>query len=180
MRPRAPHEAATTPNTRWSMDFMSDTLATGRVFRLLSIVDDCTREPLAMEVDTSFPGIAVAAVLTRLVTARGRPDRIVCDDGPEFISRALAVWAAEHGVILHHIQPGKPNLNAFVESFNSRVRDECLNQHRFLSLVDARRTIAAYQHEFRTARRHSALGDRTPAGFAALFTNMDHPTPSLT
>lgn len=180
MRPRAPHEAATTPNTRWSMDFMRDTLATGRVFRLLNIVDDCTREPLAMEVDTSFPGSAVAAVLTRLVTARGRPDRIVCDNGPEFISRALAVWAAEHGVILHHIQPGKPNQNAFVESFNSRVRDECLNQHWFLSLVDARRTIAAYQHEFRTARRHSALGDRTPAEFAALFTNMDHPTPSLT
>jgi putative transposase len=88
------------------MDFMRDTLATGRVFRLLNIVADCTREPLAMEVDTSFPGSAVAAVLTRLVTARGRPNRMVCDNGPEFISRALAVWAAEHGVILQHMQPG--------------------------------------------------------------------------
>jgi putative transposase len=98
----------------------------------------------------------------------------------EFISRALAVWAAKHRVIIQHIQPGKPNQNAFVESFNSRVRDECLNQHWFLSLVDARRTIAADQHAFRTARRHSALGDRTPAEFAASFTNKDHPTPSLT
>jgi len=120
-----------------------------------------------MAVDTSFPGSAVAAVLTR-------------DNGPEFISRALAVWAAEHGVTLQHIQPGKPNQNAFVESFNSRVRDECLNQHWFLSLADARRTIEAYQHEFRTARRHSALGDRTPAEFAASFTDTDHPSPSLT
>lgn len=179
-RPRVPHEPARRPNTRWSMDFMRDTLATGRVFRLFNVVDDCTREPLAMAVDTSFPGSAVAAVLTQLVAARGRPDRIVCDNGPEFISRALAVWAAEHRVIIQHIQPGKPNQNAFVESFNSRVRDECLNQHWFLSLADARRTIADYQHEFRTARRHSALGDRTPAEFAASFTNTDHPTPSLT
>jgi putative transposase len=162
------------------MDFMRDTLATGRAFRLFNVVDDCTREPLAMEVDTSFPGSRAAAVLTRLVATRGRPGRIVCDNGPEFISRALAVWAAEHGVTLHHIQPGKPNQNAFVESFNSRVRDECLNQHWFLSLADARRTIAAYQHEYCTARRHSALGDRTPAEFAASFTNTDHPIPSLT
>ncbi len=117
-RPRAPHEAAATPSTRWSVDFMRDTLA------------------------------------------RGRPGRIVCDNGPEFIRRALAVWAADYGVTLHHIQPGEPNQNAFVESFNSRVRDECLNRHWFLSLADARRTIAAYQHEFCTARRHCALGDR--------------------
>ncbi len=83
-------------------------------------------------------------------------------------------------MIIQHIQPGKPNQHAYVESFNSRVRDECLNQHWFLSLADARRTIADDQHEFRTARRHSALGDRPPAEFAASFTNMDHPTPSLT
>lgn len=159
---------------------MRDTLATGRVFRLFNVVDDGMREPLAMAVDTSLPGIAVAAMLTQLVAVRGRPDRFVCDNGPEFISRALAVWAAEHRVSLQHIQPGKPNQNAFVESFNSRVRDECLHQHWFLSLADARRTIAAYQHEFRTARRHSALGDRTPTEFAASFTNTDHPTPSLT
>lgn len=101
------------------------------MFRLFNVVDDCTREPLATAVDTSWPGSAVAAVLTQLVAVRGRPDRIVCDNGPEYISRALAVWAAEHRVVLPHIQPGKPNQNAFVESFNSRVRDECLNQHWF-------------------------------------------------
>ncbi len=176
-RPRVPHEPALTPNARWSMDFMRDTLATGRVFRLFNVVDDCTREPLAMDVDTSFLGSAVTAVLTRLVHARGRPRRIVCDNGPEFISRALAVWPAEHDVALVHIQPGKPNQNAFVESFTRRVRDECLNQHWFLSLADARRTITTYQHEYCTARRHSALGGRTPAEFAASFTTAHHPIP---
>lgn len=169
-RPRVPHAPALVPNARWSMDFMRDTLATGRVFRLFNVVDDCTREPLVMALDTSFPGSAVVRELDRVLATRGRPTTIVCDNGPEFIGRTLAVWAATHTITLHHIQPGKPNQNAFIESFNSRVRDECLNQHWFLSLDDARRTIAAYQHHYRTARRHSALGDRTPAEFAATFT----------
>ncbi|MFN7530636.1 MAG: IS3 family transposase [Gemmatimonas sp.] len=168
-RPRVPHEPASRPNTRWAMDFMRDTFATGRVFRLFNVVDDCTREPLAMAVDTSFPGSAVAAVLTQRVAARGRPDRIVYDNGPEFISRALTVWAAEHRVIIPHIQPRQPNQHACVESFNSRVRDECLNQQWFLSLADARRRIADDQHEFRTARRHSALGDRPPGRICCII-----------
>ncbi|MFN7458390.1 MAG: integrase core domain-containing protein [Gemmatimonas sp.] len=176
---RAPHEPASRPNTRWSIDFMRDTLTTGRVFRLFNVVGDCRHEPLAMAVFTSFPGSAVAAVLTQLVAARGRPDRIVCDNDPECITRAVAVWEAAHRVTLQHIQRGKPNPSALVESFNSRVRDECRTHYRFLSLANAQRPLAAYQHECCTARPHSALENRPPAEIAAAFTNTDRSTPSL-
>jgi putative transposase len=145
-RPRTPHAPAATPNVRWSMDFMRDTLASGRVIRLFTVVDDCLREALAIAVDTSFPGARVAQLLDGIAAARGGyPQEIVCDNGPEFISKALAVWAAAHTVTLRHIQPGKPHQNAYIESFNGRVRDECLNQHWFLTLADARTTLTAYQ-----------------------------------
>ena len=169
-RPRAPHPPAVVPNARGSMDFMRDTLATGRVVRLFTVVDDCTRESLVIAVDTAFPGTRVVEWLERLAAARGYPLRVVCDNGPEFISRAVAVWAAQHAVELVHIQPGKPNQNAFVESFNGRLRDECLNQHWFLSLEDARRITTEYQQLYNTGRRHGAHGKLTPAEFADTFT----------
>ncbi len=179
-RPRAPHTPALAPNVRWSMDFLRDTLASGRVVRIFAVVDDCTREALCLAVDTSFPCVRVTAALDTIAATRGYPAEIVCDNGPEFISRTLAIWTAEHAVQLRHIQPGKPNQNAFVESFNGRVRDECLNQHWFLSLADARRTLADFQALHNSARRHGALG-RTPTEFASTFTVTSLvPSPALT
>lgn len=181
-RPRTPHVPAREPNVRWSMDFLRDTLNTGRVFRIFTVVDDCTRESLAIDAEPSYPGARVAGTLDRLAALRGYPREIVCDNGPEFISRDLAIWADAHGVTLHHIQPGKPNQNAFIESFNGRLRDECLNQHWFLSLADAQRTLAAYQLLYNTGRRHGAHGTLTPTEFAATFGNnrQDTPSPNLT
>ena len=179
-RPRAPHAPAVAPNDRWSMDFMRDTLASGRVIRIFTAVDDCTREALDIAVDTSFPGARVVIALDAIAAVRGYPMQVVCDNGPEFIGKSVVGWAMQHGVQLVHIEPGKPNQNAFAESFNGRVRDECLNQHWFLSLADARRTLADYQQLYNTARRHGALG-RTPTEFARTFT-LDGliPSPTLT
>ena len=131
------------PNVRWSMDFVADTLVDGRTFRVLNIVDDFSREALATEVGRSIPGARVARVLERLARIRGLPSTIVVDNGPEFTSRVLDQWAYEHGVELHFIQPGKPVQNAFVESFNGKLRDECLNQNWFVSLADTCRAIGA-------------------------------------
>lgn len=177
-RPRIAQGPALAPNVRWSMDFVRDTLADGRVFRVFTLVDDCTRECLALELAPSFPGTRVATVLDAVVAARGLPQRIVCDNGPEFISRALAVWAAQQEIELHHIQPGKPNQNAYVESFNGRLRDECLNQHWFLTLADARRIVGRFQHQYNTARRSSAHGKLTPAEYAATFATSTRPVAS--
>lgn len=168
-RARTPHTPADGPNVRWSMDFVRDTLSSGRVFRILTVVDDCTREALAVDAAPSYPGAHVARTLTQLVVQRGCPQQIVCDNGPEFISRDLMIWAETQGVALHHIQPGKPNQNAFVESFNGRLRDECLNQHWFLTLADARRHLAAFQLLYNTGRAHGALHNLTPTEFAATF-----------
>jgi putative transposase len=181
-RPRAPHVPAGAPNDRWSMDFLRDTLASGRVIRVFTTVDDCTREALALAVDTSFPGVRVVAVLDGIAAARGYPRQLICDNGPEFIAKDVVGWALQHGVELVHIEPGKPNQNAFVESFNGRVRDECLNQHWFLSLTDARRTLASYQQLYNTGRRHGAHGNLTPTEFAATFDNnrQDPSSPNLT
>lgn len=177
-RPRVPHAPALQPNVRWSMDFVRDTLADGRVFRLFTLVDDCTRECLALELAPSFPGSRVATVLDQVVARRGLPQRIVCDNGPEFISRALAVWAAQQEIELSHIQPGKPNQNAYVESFNGRLRDECLNQHWFLTLADARRIVGRFHQQYNTARRSSAHGQLTPAEYAATFATSTRPVVS--
>lgn len=163
---RAVRPVPTQPNECWSMDFMSDAIATGRAFRTLNVVDDCTRECLAIEVDTSLPGARVVRRLEELAACRGLPRTIVADNGPEFIAKALDTWAVRHGVHLHFIDPGTPTQNAFVESFNGKFRDECLNEHHFLSLADARRTIAAWRHDYNTARPHSALDNLTPQEFA--------------
>jgi putative transposase len=160
--PRTPLPPTAAPNELWAMDFVRDTLASGRVFRALTLVDTCTRECLTIEVDVSLSGERVVRVLEQLRVSRGLPARISCDNGPEFRSRALDAWAYHHHVALHFIQPGKPVQNAYIESFNGRLRQECLNQHWFLSLPDARRTIEAWRIAYNTARPHRGLAGRTP------------------
>jgi putative transposase len=154
------------PNVQWSLDFVSDALARGRRIRLLTVLDTFTREALAIEVDTSLPGERVVQVLTRVVGERGAPRELVLDNGPELTSRVLDQWAYTTGVELRFITPGKPSENAFVESFNGRLRDECLNEHWFLSLADARQLVEAWRLDYNRARPHSALGYRTPDEFA--------------
>jgi putative transposase len=129
------------------MDFMRDTLASGRSFRTLNVVDEFTRECLAIEVDTSLPGARVTRVLDQIQAQRGLPELLIMDNGPEFTGKALDSWAYQHGVRLHFIDPGKPIQNAYVESFNGKFRDECLDQHWFASLADARQTIEAWRHD---------------------------------
>jgi putative transposase len=154
-------------NERWSMDFQHDLLATGQRFRTLNIVDDLTRECPAIEVDTSLPGVRVVRVLDRLAETRGLPLEIVVDNGPEMIGKALDEWAWRNGVRLHFIEPGKPTQNAFIESFNGRFRDECLNENWFLDIHDARRIIEAWRIDYNASRPHSALGYATPDEFAS-------------
>lgn len=154
-------------NDRWSMDFMSDQLADGRRIRTLNIVDDHTRECIAIEVDSSLSGHRVCRVLDRIVADRGHPNRILTDNGPEFISKALDRWAYEHRVEHQFIQPGKPVQNAFVESFNGTMRNECLNEHWFLDLEDAKEIIEAWRIDYNTERPHSSLGGKTPGEFAS-------------
>ena len=153
------------PNQRWSMDFISDALNTGRKFRSLNIVDDYNRECLAAEVDTSLTGARVVRVLERLGEERGLPQTLVLDNGPEFAGRALDVWAYSQSVKLHFIDPGKPVQNAFVESFNGKMRDECLNEHWFVSLGEARQIIEDWRRDYNEVRPHAALGNRTPKEF---------------
>jgi putative transposase len=153
-------------NERWSMDFMADTLADGRTFRTFNVVDDCTRECVAIEVGRSIPGARVVRVLEALCLSRGLPGVLVMDNGPEFTSRVLDQWAYEHGVELHFIQPGKPVQNAFVESFNGKFRDECLNTNWFVSLADAGERIELWRQDYNGHRPHSSLGDLTPEEFA--------------
>jgi len=153
------------PNERWSMDFMSDSLSSGRRFRLLTIVDEVTRECIAIEVDTGISGERVVRTLSRLGEMRGLPQTLVTDNGPEFTSKAMQVWAQLAGVSQHFIDPGKPVQNAFVESFNGRVRDECLNQSWFSNLGEARRIIEGWRIDYNTCRPHSSLNYMTPMEF---------------
>lgn len=152
---------------RWSMDFTADTLADGRAFRTLNIVDDFTRECVAIEVDRSLPGARVARVLDRLGDSVGLPGAIVVDNGPEFAGRTLEAWAYAHHVELRFIRPGKPIENAYIESFNGKFRDECLNEHWFLNLADATAVIEAWRIDYNTVRPHGSLGQQTPAAYAA-------------
>jgi putative transposase len=163
---RIPRPTPERPNQRWLMDFVSDALANGRRIRVLTVIDDFTRESLATEVDTSLPGLRVTQVLDRLVAGRGLPELITVDNGPEFAGRALDTWAYAHGVQLHFIDPGKPVQNAYIESFNGRLRDECLNEHWFMSLPASRSIVEAWRDDSNTVRPHSALGNRTPEEFA--------------
>ena len=165
---RQPLLAPTAVNQVWSVDFMTDALSSGRRFRTLNIVDDYTREALAIEVDTSLGGLRVARVLQELKAQRGLPPQIRSDNGPEFVSRVLDQWAYENGVGWHFIQPGRPMENGYVESFNGRLRDECLNENWFSDLAEARSTIEAWREDYNQRRPHSALGYRTPEEFAKM------------
>lgn len=159
----------TRPNELWAMDFVSDALASGRRFRSLTIKDLFSREAVAIYVDLSIPGVHVAEVLSGLKQSRGLPAAIVVDNGSEFTSRAMDQWAFQNGVELKFIQPGKPIQNAFIESFNGRFRDECLNENWFTDLADAKRSIEAWRVEYNTERPNSALNNETPEMFAKRF-----------
>jgi len=153
-------------NESWSMDFMSDQLFDGRRIRVLTIVDNFTRESLAIEAGRRFTGHDVAKVLTRIGTERGLPRTIRVDNGPEFVSKALDQWAYWNKVELDFSRPGKPTDNAYIESFNARFRIECLNQNWFLSLEDARQRIESWRIDYNEQRPHSALGNLAPDEFA--------------
>jgi putative transposase len=163
---RKPLPKPTTANASWSMDFVADGLIGGRRLRCLTIVDDCTRECLAIEVDTSLPGLRVKAVLDRLADTRGLPQSITVDSGPEFDGKVLDQWACRTGVQLSFIRPGKPNEKAYIDSFNGKFRDKCLNEHWFISLAHARSIVRAWRIEYNTEWPHSSLGNRTPHEFA--------------
>lgn len=163
---RAPMALPQRMNQRWSLDFVSDALAFGRRFRVLAVVDDFTRECLALVADTSLSGLRVGRELDRIVALRGRPAVIVSDNGTELTSHAMLRWQEERAVLWHYIAPGKPQQNGFVESFNGRFRDECLNEHLFGSLAAARRIIEAWRIDYNTERPHTSLNGLTPTAFA--------------
>ena len=157
----------TSANQEWALDFVHDAVECGRAIRVLSVVDAYTRECLALEVDTSFASRRVTRVLEAIVTERGQPLAIRCDNGPEFTSRHFLAWCVERQIELVHIQPGKPTQNGRVESFHGRLREECLAVSWFQNLFDARRKIAAWKTEYNEERPHSSLGYKTPSEFAA-------------
>lgn len=158
--------SAQRPNEHWSMDFVSDSIVTGRRFRALIVVDNYSRECPVIEVDTSLGGARVVNVLERLSDTRGLPEVITVDNGPEFVGRALDEWAYRRGVKLNFIRPGKPIENAFAESFNGRLRDECLNTNWFINLKEAREIIENWREDYNQVRPHSSLNNLTPAEYA--------------
>ena len=165
---RAPMTLPQGPNQRWSLDFVTDAIADGRRFRVLAVVDDFTRECLALVADTSLSGRRVARELDAIVAERGRPFMVVSDNGTELTSTAILRWSQDQEVEWHYIAPGKPQQNAFVESFNGRLRDECLNETLFRSLDHARTTLATWRNDYNYVRPHGALRGLTPARAAEL------------
>ena len=153
------------PNQRWSLDFVSDALTDGRRFRILTVVDDFSRENLVLVADTSLSGQRVARELDRVIAERGMPTTIVSDNGTEFTSMAILQWVQKTGIDWHYIAPGKPQQNGFIESFNGKLRDECLNETLFGTLRDARKTLEEWQEDYNWRRPHSALGNLTPMEF---------------
>jgi putative transposase len=166
---RVPQGPATVPNQRWSMDFVSDRFVNGRWFRVLTVIDQFTRECLLLLVDRALSGEKVAVALEHVVSQRGVPMSITVDNGSEFASRAMDAWAYGHGICLDFIRPGKPVENGYIESFNGRLRDECLNVSLFFSLEDAREKLEAWRRDYNLARPHSALGDEAPTAFATAW-----------
>jgi putative transposase len=166
---RAPMLVPMAPNDRWSLDFVSDQLTDCRRFRILAIVDDCTRESLALVADTSLSGVRVARELDRLMIERGKPKMVVSDNGSELTSNAILTWADQARVEWHYIAPGKPMQNAFIESFNGRLRDELLNETLFSSLAQVRVALARWRTDYNDHRPHSKLGWKTPSEFAFTF-----------
>lgn len=166
-RERIPLAAPERRNQRWSMDFVSDSLCSGRRFRVLNIIDEHTRESPGQLVDLSISGERVARFLDQLAALHGLPEEIVMDNGPEFTSKAMFLWSLKTGVQLRFIQPGKPMQNGYGESFNGKFRDECLNENWFTSLAEARSVIEQWHRHYNEERPHSGLGYQTPAAFAA-------------
>lgn len=166
---RVPRPLPEGPNTQWTLDFISDQFADGRRFRVLSVVDECTRECLALRPDVSQPSWKVVATLDAICRTRGAPRRVILDNGPEMIAKALDAWAYTQGVELAFTRPAKPVDNCYVESFHDKFRDECLSVHWFLGLEDARQIIEAWREDYNTVRPHQSLGGRTPAEYAALL-----------
>jgi putative transposase len=166
---QAPIPVPLRPNERWSLDFVSDQLASGRRFRILAIFDDCSRECLAAVADTSLSGRRVARELDLLICSRGRPRTIVSDNGTELTSNAILGWAEQTKVGWHYIAPGKPMQNGFVESFNGRLRDEFLNETLFTSLMQARLALEEWRRDYNNVRPNSRIGWLAPAVFAANF-----------
>lgn len=165
VRERVAEPRLTGANQEWAMDFIVDGLATGRMVRILSVVDVYTRECLALEADTSLGSGRVTRVLERLIEERGRPENVRSDNGPEFTSRRMLAWSEEWKVALVHIQPGRPMQNGHVESFHGRLRDECLNASWFRTLSDVRSTLANWRQEYNWERPHSSLDYQTPEQF---------------
>jgi len=163
--PRVQLPQPTRANEAWAMDFVHDGTAAGRTFRTLNVVDRFTRECLVIEVDTSITGHRVVAVLALLVAMRGRPDSIRVDNGPEFISTVLDAWACEQQISLHFIRPGKPSENGHIESFNGKLRDECLNTNWFVDLADAQEKIELWRRDYNEVRPHSSLGYLSPTEY---------------
>jgi putative transposase len=163
--PRVALPKPTQPGLCYALDFVHDRLVTGRRFKCLTMTDLCSKEVPVIEVDVSIGGARVCRILDRVFATRPLPDTLILDNGPEFAGTALDAWAAQHGVHLHFIQPGKPVQNAFIESFNGKFRDECLNEHWFLSLQEAQLVIEAWRREYNEERTHSAIGDVTPQEF---------------
>src|SRR3954447_3960869 len=166
---RAPMPIPAAPNELWALDFVCDQFVCGRRFRILAVYDVCTRQCLATVADTSLSGKRVARELDRLMAWRGKPKSIVSDNGPELTSKAILLWAAQAGVEWHYIDPGKPIQNAFIESFNGRLRDEFLNETLFSSLTHARVMLAGWRADYNVNRPHSGLGWQTPTEFAHTF-----------
>jgi putative transposase len=166
-RQRIPQGRAARPNQKWSMDFVAQRVTDGRWIRVLTVVDQFTRECLVLFADNALSGEKVATALDKIVVLRGTPESITVDNGSEFASKAMDLWAYKNGVHLDFIRPGKPVENGYIESFNGKLRDECLNVEVFFTLADARRKLHLWRRDYNHHRPHSALADRTPAEFAA-------------
>ena len=169
IRGRVPMVLPTRPNERWSMDFVSDQLVDGPRFRVLNVLDDCTKRCLGQEVDFSLSGHRVVRLLEQLVILYGKPKAILTDNGPEFTCLATQLWARKNGIVLLYIQPGKPTQNAYVESFNGKFRNECLDEQLFLNIEEAREVIENWRNFYNTVRPHSSLGYMPPEQFEANF-----------
>ena len=165
---RAPLAIPQAPNQRWSLDFVSDQLGSGRRFRILAVVDDFSRECLALVADTSLSGARVGRELDLVIETRSEPESIVSDNGTELTSRAILAWSQERGIDWHYIAPGKPTQNAFIESFNGKLRDELLNETIFITLEHARHALARWKDDYNLIRPHSAIGNIAPFDYAML------------
>jgi putative transposase len=163
--PRIALARPTQPGRCYALDFVHDRLVAGRRFKCLTMTDPCSKEVPVIEVDVSIGGARVCRILDRLFLTRPLPETLILDNGPEFAGTALDAWAAQHGVQLHFIQPGKPVQNAFIESFNGKFRDECLNEHWFVTLQEAQLVIEAWRREYNEDRTHSSIGNVTPQEF---------------